>query len=132
MTFTRRPSAVAALILAAIAIPVMATPANAWSENNCRMKCRLVSEPGRVEACIQRTPCAKYIGQYEESARVVQLSAALANARKRDRAGRLARMGPAGICARRIGRPNARGGYSYTAGQVPAFNACVTSVLAGR
>jgi hypothetical protein len=80
----------------------------------------------------QRTPCARYIGRYEENARVVRLSAALANARKRDRAGRLARMGPAGICARRIGRPNARGGYRYAARQVPAFNACLTSVIAGR
>jgi hypothetical protein len=132
MTFARRPFSVAALILTTIAIPTLATPANAWSENNCRMKCQLVSDPGRVEACIQRTPCWKYTGQFEESARVVRLSAALANARKRDRAVRVAQMGPSGICARRIGRPNARGGYSYSARQVPAFNACVTSVLAGR
>jgi hypothetical protein len=110
MTVTRRLFSVAALILMVVAIP---TAADAWSENNCRMKCRLVSAPGGVEACIQRTPCSKYIGQYEESARVVQLSAALANARKRDRTVRVAQMGPARICARRIGRPTPRG-WTYT------------------
>jgi hypothetical protein len=39
---------------------------------------------------------------------------------------------PARICARRIGRPDARGGYSYPARLAPQFNACITSVIAGR
>jgi len=127
MTFVRRLFAVAALILTAIAIPTMATPANAWSENNCRMKCRLVSDPGRVEACIPRTPCWKYAGRPEESAAVVRMKAAQTKVKNRQRAA-----SPARICARRIGRPNARSGYSYPARLAPQFNACITSVIAGR
>jgi len=132
MKIANRVLSVTILIVTTMAVLALATPAGAWSENNCRMKCRLVSDPGRVQACIERTPCWKYAGRAEESATVVRLSAALTRARKRESAGRLAQMSPARICARRIGRPNARGGYSYSARQIPQFNACVTSVIAGR
>ena len=70
-------------ILSAALLLLSVGGANAWSEQNCMLKCKLTAARGQAEACYAKMPCSKYAGGNHESESVVRRGAADWNAKNR-------------------------------------------------